>query len=86
MYKRQEVAGAATRPPSNQTFDIAGPEALPIADFVRHLFAVKGDSREITVDPEARYFGARLAARALVPAGEARLGKVNFEAWVASCN
>jgi len=33
-------------------------------------------------DPEARYFGGRVAERALVPLGEARLGRIGFDEWL----
>ena len=80
-----EVARAALETPADRTIEIAGPQAGPIADFVRQLFAAKGDTRSIQIDPQARYFGARLSKGALVPAGEARLGPTHFEAWL-RCN
>ena len=36
----------------------------------------------VAVDPHARYFGAELGERSLVPAGEARLGEIRFEKWL----
>jgi hypothetical protein len=34
------------------------------------------------VDPHARYFGAELAERALVPAGPAQIGETRFAQWL----
>ena len=34
------------------------------------------------MDAKARYFGAELGERSLVPAGDARLGEVRLEEWL----
>jgi hypothetical protein len=34
-------------------------------------------------DPEARYFGGRLEQLSLAPLGEARLGLIGFDEWLA---
>jgi uncharacterized protein YbjT (DUF2867 family) len=81
----KEVTRAVLEKPANGTIEIAGPQVGPIADFVRQLFAAKGDTRPITTDPQARYFGALLSKGALLPAGEARLGPTEFGAWL-RCN
>jgi hypothetical protein len=36
----------------------------------------------VVADPHARYFGAELGERSLIPAGEAQLGKISFEQWM----
>jgi hypothetical protein len=36
----------------------------------------------VVADPGARYFGAELGARSLVPEGDARLGATRFEEWL----
>jgi hypothetical protein len=36
----------------------------------------------VVADPHARYFGAELAERALVPGIDARLGEIRFEDWL----
>ena len=33
-------------------------------------------------DPHARYFGAELSERTLVPGDDARLGETRFEDWL----
>ena len=40
------------------------------------------DPREVVADPHARYFGAVLGERTLVPADGARLGEVRFQDWL----
>ena len=34
------------------------------------------------IDPHARYFGAELAERSLIPADDARLGEIRFQEWL----
>ena len=40
------------------------------------------DPREVVTDPHARYFGAELSERTLVPGDDARLGAVRLEDWL----
>jgi uncharacterized protein YbjT (DUF2867 family) len=67
----------------DETVEIAGPEALPIAEFVRRYLAATGDARAVAPDPEARYFGAELDDRGLAPRGaNPRIGPTHFEDWI----
>jgi hypothetical protein len=40
------------------------------------------DPREVVADPDARYSGARISERTLVPGNNARLGETSFETWL----
>ncbi|CAG2136180.1 SDR family oxidoreductase [Cupriavidus plantarum] len=80
----EAVADAALGAPRHGVTQIAGPDRLSMAALMARYFALTGDTRKIVSDPEARYFGARLADDTLVPAGEARLGKIGLEQWVAA--
>lgn len=62
---------------------VAGPETLPIADFVSRFPSSSGDKRSVVGDPEARYAGASLATRGLNPGANARIGGTRFEDWAA---
>jgi uncharacterized protein YbjT (DUF2867 family) len=75
------VAGIAIGAPVNGTVEIAGPRQFRFDELIREDLAARNDPREVVVDPHARYFGADLGERALVPAGEARLGEIRFEEW-----
>lgn len=77
------IAELALSPPINGITEIAGPDAYPMHDLVRRYLAALGDGRQVIADHQARYFGALLAERALVPQGPARLGKTDFETWMA---
>ena len=51
-------------------------------DFLRLALELRGDPRQVVTDPEARYFGARLEERSLVPDdGDAELSTVRYEEW-----
>ena len=66
----------------NTTIEIAGPEALRFEDFVRERLRSVGDQRVVIADPQARYFGARLSERALLPGDDAQLGPTRFDDWL----
>jgi hypothetical protein len=40
------------------------------------------DPREVIADPNARYSGAKLNEKTLVPDNHARLGETRFETWL----
>lgn len=77
-----EVERVALGAPLNSIIEVAGPEAFRLDDIVRRRLAVTGDSREVTGDPAAPYFGAVLQERALLPGPHARLAATRFEDWV----
>ena len=68
--------------PLNNTIEIAGPEPLRFEDFVRQVLRWGGDQRVVVADPHARYFGARLSERTLLPGDGAQLGPTRFGDWL----
>jgi uncharacterized protein YbjT (DUF2867 family) len=76
------VGRIAVGAPVNGTVDVAGPQQFRFDELIREGLKARQDPREVIADPQARYFGARLSERALVPAGDARLGEVRFEEWL----
>ncbi len=81
-----DVASAVERiavgPPVNGIVEIGGPEELRVDELVlRHLASLK-DPREVIADPNARYSGAKLSEKTLVPGNNARLGETRFETWL----
>jgi uncharacterized protein YbjT (DUF2867 family) len=76
------VAGIAVGPPANGTVDVAGPQQFRFDELIREALAARNDPRSVVADPHARYFGAVLGERSLVPAGEARRGEIRFEEWL----
>jgi uncharacterized protein YbjT (DUF2867 family) len=78
------VAEIAVGKPVNGTVEVAGPDALPLDELARRVLATDRDSRTVTSDPKARYFGAELDDRSLTPGGDARLGPTHFDEWLAA--
>ena len=78
------VAELATGAPANGRIELGGPEALGIDDWARRLFAATGDERTVIADTHARYFGTELHGGELTTGDGARIGAIDFEAWVAT--
>ena len=76
------VARVTVGPPLNGTVEIAGPEQFRLDDLVRRRLAALKDPREVIADPNARYAGAKLSEKTLVPGNNARLGETRFETWL----
>ena len=55
---------------------------MRVADFVRERLRSVGDLRAVVADPQARYFGARLSERDLLPGDGAQLGPTRFDGWL----
>lgn len=70
--------------PVNGIVELAGPESLPVAEFVARYLAASGDARTVIADPQARYFGTTLDGRGLNPGDNPRIGPTRFDDWFAS--
>jgi uncharacterized protein YbjT (DUF2867 family) len=82
-----DVAAAVGRvtagEPLNGIREVGGPEQFRLDELVRRDLAATGDPREVVVDEQARYSGARLSERTLVPGPDAQLGEITFDMWLA---
>src|SRR5580765_3124890 len=76
------VAKVAVGTPVDGTVEVAGPQQFRFDELIRQGLAAYNDPREVVADPHARYFGAELGERSLIPWGEARLGEIRFETWL----
>lgn len=74
----------ATSSPLNSTIEIAGPEAFRFDELIRQRLTALNDAREVVADPHARYFGAELSERSIVPGDTVQLGETRFEDWLRS--
>src|SRR5215471_12035271 len=69
--------------PSNHTTEYrVAAVIMRVADFVRERLRSMGDQRAVVADPQARYFGARLSERDLLPGDGAQLGPTRFDGWL----
>jgi uncharacterized protein YbjT (DUF2867 family) len=76
------VGRVAVGAPLNGVVEVAGPQQFRFDEFIRLGLSARHDPREVVADPHARYFGAELGERMLVPEGDARLGEIRFEDWL----
>jgi uncharacterized protein YbjT (DUF2867 family) len=77
------VARVAVGEPLNGIREIGGPQQFRLDDLVRTALAATGDPREVVTDEQARYNGARLSERTLLPGPDAQVGEITFDAWLA---
>src|SRR5882724_3754814 len=76
------VGRIAVEPPINGTLEIGGPEQFRVDELVRRRLASLKDPREVIADSNARYSGAKISERTLIPGNNARLGETRFETWL----
>lgn len=76
------VAKVAIGQPVNGIVEIAGPEQFRVDELVRRRLASLKDPREVIADPNARYDGAKVTEKTLVPGKNARLGETRYETWL----
>src|SRR5881394_2108894 len=78
------VGRIAVGPPGNGIVEIGGPEQFRLDELVRRRLATLKDPREVIADPHARYAGAEVGERTLLPGKDARLGETRFADWLKS--
>jgi len=76
------VARVAVSQPVNGIVEIAGPEQFRVDELVRRRLVSLKDNREVIPDPNARYGGASVSERTLLPGNSARLSETRFETWL----
>ncbi|MGO4330986.1 SDR family oxidoreductase [Cupriavidus sp. 2TAF22] len=77
------LAQVALAAPLNGTVEIAGPDRAPFADIVARYLKSVGDARPVVTDRDARYYGGRVEQQSLVPLGDARIGRISLDQWLA---
>ena len=76
------VGEVATGSPINGMIEVAGPEQFRLDEFIRQGLTARNDPREVVVDANARYFGALLDERTLVPDRDAQFGETYLKEWL----
>jgi uncharacterized protein YbjT (DUF2867 family) len=76
------VAKVAVGAPLNGIVEVAGPEQFRLNELVSRYLTARGDPRSVIADPNARYYGAKLGERTLVPDNAATIGETRFEDWL----
>jgi uncharacterized protein YbjT (DUF2867 family) len=76
------VGEISVGPPVNGVVEVAGPEQFGLDELIRRGLSARNDPREVIADPRARYFGAVLNERTLLPGDDARIAETRFEDWL----
>jgi uncharacterized protein YbjT (DUF2867 family) len=76
------LAEIAQGEPANGVVEIGGPEAAPLDELAREVMSARGDPHPIVADAQARYFGAVLNDKSLLPGPNARLSSKQFGDWL----
>jgi uncharacterized protein YbjT (DUF2867 family) len=81
------LAEVATKAPTNRVSELAGPEALRLADLGSRILAATGDSRTVVVDVSEGYFGGVVTDESLTPGNDSRvvdhqLAPTRFDDWL----
>jgi uncharacterized protein YbjT (DUF2867 family) len=77
------VCEISQRAPADGVIEVAGPEQFRFDEFIQQGLRAKGDPRTVVADPKARYFGAQLQERSLLPTNAVHLGEIRFRDWLA---
>ena len=76
------VTQAAVVSPANGTIEVGGPEVFRLDVLVGRALASLNDPRQVIADPHARYYGAAIESRTLVPVDASWVGQVRFDEWM----
>lgn len=76
------LADVVIEEPLMGTVDLAGPERIRMDDLIRSYLLAHQDSRQVTTDSQARYFGIEVNDQSLTPGKSPRLGSVRFKDWL----
>jgi uncharacterized protein YbjT (DUF2867 family) len=76
------LAEIAAGDPVNGIVELAGPERFRLDELARRVLGAYRDPRRVVADARARYFGAELDDRSLIPGDDPRIGPTRFEDWL----
>jgi uncharacterized protein YbjT (DUF2867 family) len=76
------VARIAVGQPANGIIEVGGPEQFRLDELVRRRLASLKDPRKVIADPNARYAGAKVNEKTLLPGNNARLAETRFDTWL----
>lgn len=76
------LADVALSEPLNGIVELGGAEQFRLDEIAGRVLTEKNDVRRVIADPKARYFGAELEERSLIPGNGARIAPTRFEDWL----
>jgi uncharacterized protein YbjT (DUF2867 family) len=76
------LADAVLGDPFNAVIEVAGPEQFRLDAIATEIATAHEDGRRVVADLHARYFGAELEERSLLPGPYARIAPQRFDDWL----
>ncbi|GAA3921455.1 SDR family oxidoreductase [Microbacterium invictum] len=76
------VARVADQPALDGVIEFAGPDRLPLVDFVRAVLEPRHDPRRIDQSDDGLYFGAHIDVTELLPGPCAFIAPTRFDHWL----
>lgn len=76
------LADAVLGDPFNAVIEVAGPERFRLDEIATEIATAHEDERRVVADVHARYFGAELEERSLLPGPDARIAPQRFDDWL----
>ena len=76
------LAEAALSPPANTILEVTGPETFQLTDLALEVLTALEDTRQVTPDPRALYFGAEVGMEKLVAENPWRVAPTRFDDWL----
>ena len=81
------LAGVAVAAPADAVVELAGPEAVRLADAAKAILRSRGDTRAIVADESAGYFGGTVTDESLVPGHDPKAvaqlrGETSLDEWI----
>jgi len=76
------LCDAAVHEPANGIVELGGPEQFRLDELARRVLRANNDERLVRANVHARYFGAELNERSLIPGDNARIAPTRLEDWL----
>jgi uncharacterized protein YbjT (DUF2867 family) len=80
----ETLADIALGEPLNGTVEVAGPERFRLDELATEVLTAYEDPRQVKVDLDAPYFGARLDDHSLLPGQAPRIATTRFHDWLSA--
>jgi uncharacterized protein YbjT (DUF2867 family) len=76
------LADIAVEEPLNGTIELAGPEPIRMDELVLRFLSAGHDTRQVTTDVQALYYGIKVNDQSLTPGDHPRIGPTRFVDWL----
>lgn len=77
----EALCQVALASPIDGTIEVAGPEQIRLNELIESTLRACNDTRAVSADSTALYFGVELGERSLLPDNDARVGRTYLNEW-----